>query len=139
MQLVAIVPVLATLAKVGVVQARFLGAELSVSVVQIGYGTLGARQVSIPNAPPECKSICDPVNAVIIDSNGVSACRYLFIPSSLIYTIILQACAPTACCTASFETGWFNCVKCVATPDPSVTYSAEQQVLDGEVLLVQVY
>jgi hypothetical protein len=139
MQLFAIVPLLAILLRIGVVQARPLGTELNLNVVQIGHGALGARQATIPEVPAECKSTCDPVNTVI--SDDVSACRYPFILPPLIYTIISQMCplTATACCSASFETGWFNCFKCVGVPLGVTNYTTPQQTIDGEALSTQVY
>jgi hypothetical protein len=76
MQLLAIIPLLATLANVSVVRAQALGAELSLNVIHIGHGALGARQSSGPfQVPTKCNSTCNSVIPVISNPSAVSTCR----------------------------------------------------------------
>ncbi|KAJ7727899.1 hypothetical protein B0H16DRAFT_246522 [Mycena metata] len=55
------------------------------------------RQINIPN-PPQCDSSCDPIN-----------------------TIAQQSCPITECCTPLFQSGYFECLKCVGIADNATT------------------
>ncbi|KAJ7047861.1 hypothetical protein C8F04DRAFT_1060307 [Mycena alexandri] len=56
-----------------------------------------SRQINIPS-PPQCDSSCDPIN-----------------------TIAQQSCPITECCTPLFQSGYFDCLKCVGIADNATT------------------
>ncbi|KII96017.1 hypothetical protein PLICRDRAFT_236625 [Plicaturopsis crispa FD-325 SS-3] len=77
---------------------------------------LASRQNGIPNVPPACTSLCNPVN-----------------------TQVNQGCTPTACCTSSFNAAYGTCLACVGTELNITDFSGAQQDLDqlyGECLEV---
>ncbi|KAG2114741.1 uncharacterized protein F5147DRAFT_431373 [Suillus discolor] len=59
------------------------------------------------NVPPQCTSICDPVN------DEVNA-----------------GCPMTTCCTQSFETNYYDCLLCVGTALNTTDYTQAQTDLD---------
>ncbi|KAH0586968.1 hypothetical protein H2248_005795 [Termitomyces sp. 'cryptogamus'] len=81
-----------------------------VVVERIGYphdaGLLNARQSDNPDVPSQCKSTCDPVN-----------------------TAIANNCTPQQCCTATFETQYYNCLVCFGSALNATDYSGAQAVL----------
>ncbi|KAJ7929112.1 hypothetical protein B0H13DRAFT_2181578 [Mycena leptocephala] len=52
---------------------------------------LNSRQSGLPAVPPQCVSTCEPVNT-ILETNS---------------------CPPAECCTKSFQSEYFGCLKCV--------------------------
>jgi hypothetical protein len=74
--------------------------------------TLETRQTStIPNAPPQCQSICNPIN-----------------------TAVASGCPVASCCQTSFEMGYFNCFQCAAQASNVTDFSLPQQVIDDLVI-----
>ncbi|KAF8211628.1 hypothetical protein K438DRAFT_1807624 [Mycena galopus ATCC 62051] len=71
---------------------------------------LSRRQSGIPPVPPQCATICDPVNT-ILETN---------------------TCTPSECCTTSFETNYFSCITCVlgAANATNSSYTLAQGSLD---------
>ncbi|KAF5371964.1 hypothetical protein D9615_008064 [Tricholomella constricta] len=86
--------------------ARSLSAILEISQISPALDGLSVRQ-SLPNVPQQCKADCDPVN-----------------------TIIANQCAPKECCTATFETQYYNCLLCVGNSLNITDYTAPQDTLD---------
>ncbi|KAG1858340.1 hypothetical protein C8R48DRAFT_834897 [Suillus tomentosus] len=79
------------------------------------YLTRSFRVLSSPSykrqsstVPPQCTSICDPVNDEVNDG-----------------------CPMTTCCTQSFETSYYDCLLCVGTALNATDYTQAQSDLDG--------
>ncbi|KAJ6543901.1 hypothetical protein B0H19DRAFT_1076105 [Mycena capillaripes] len=88
----------------------------AVSIPRIGLGSdharaLSPRQSSLPIVPSQCATTCDPVSSI------------LEAPS----------CNPTLCCTPLFQSGYFNCLKCLepSTNVTKQTFAKDQALLDA--------
>ncbi|KAF9458001.1 hypothetical protein BDZ94DRAFT_1227017 [Collybia nuda] len=106
----------------------FLAAFISVGVTRArpsdqGFGLVGDLQAEdrafrfsrrqtpngpppAPSLPPECQTICDPVNSAI------------------------ETCTPTSCCTSTFETAFFGCFICIGGTTTTSNYTMIQGILD---------
>jgi len=71
--------------------------------------TFQRRQGSAPSTPPQCVTICNPVNNVIDSPQG---------------------CSPSACCTSSFENSYYNCFLCAEAAANDTDFTEAQMVLD---------
>ncbi|KAJ8592667.1 hypothetical protein M405DRAFT_812386 [Rhizopogon salebrosus TDB-379] len=92
------------------VAATLVSARPSTSYLAHNYWTLSgvAHRRQNTGIPSQCTSTCDPIN------NEVNA-----------------GCPVTACCTQSFETGYYNCFMCVGNADNATDYSGAQTDLDN--------
>ncbi|KAJ7895992.1 hypothetical protein B0H14DRAFT_2679927 [Mycena olivaceomarginata] len=83
--------------------------RLAGSGVRLGLA-LNSRQAGLPNAP-QCDSTCDPIGTIL----GAGSCP------------------PTECCMPSFQSGYFDCVKCVglATNATTADWVVAQNDVDG--------
>jgi len=72
---------------------------------------LNSRQSGLPEVPPQCVSTCDPVNT-ILETNS---------------------CPPAECCTKSFQSEYFGCLKCVglAANVTNAEWAQPQALVDG--------
>ena len=107
----------------------------SIQVIQpTGAGILNAFQhrqtTSTPQVPPQCASICDPVNAILASPSGVSYARWYHLYSDNLMR--KHQCTLSQCCLASFENGFYSCDICVGTNDTD--YSTAQATLDSKYL-----
>jgi len=84
--------------------ARSLNA-VNVDIGQISAGTGMIARQNTGNVPAQCKSMCDPVSQI-------SECTY------------------QTCCTATFETQYFNCALCVGNADGITDYTAPQALFN---------
>ncbi|KAJ7163819.1 hypothetical protein C8R43DRAFT_254633 [Mycena crocata] len=77
-----------------------------------GLGVFNSRQAGgNPVVPPQCASTCDPINT-ILETN---------------------TCPPATCCSDLFQSGYFNCLKCVglAANATVAEFAQAQTLLDG--------
>lgn len=89
-----------------IVQATLIN-PLPLAFRSLSSQNLVLRQTNIENVPDACKPDCDPIN-----------------------TRVTEGCSPQQCCTATFVTGYFNCLKCVGGALNATDFTPAQQVLD---------
>jgi hypothetical protein len=109
------------------VAATLVSARPSTSYLAHNYWTLSgvAHRRQNTGIPSQCTSTCDPINNEV---NAVGCTPGLAYVDVL---IIVQGCPVTACCTQSFETGYYNCFMCVGNADNATDYSQAQTDLDS--------
>jgi len=89
--------------------AGVLLAGLSPRIDLVLMKTFQRRQGSAPPTPPQCVTICNPVNSVINSP---------------------QQCSPSECCTSTFEKSYYNCFVCAEAAANDTDYTEAQMVLN---------
>jgi len=80
-------------------------AGLRVDLRFVGADAFQRRQTT-GQVPPQCESLCNPINALAAN------------------------CTLSQCCLATFDTGYFNCFVCVGTAANVTDYSVPQSIVD---------